>query len=182
MSRVPPPPATTDAAREPMPLAEVNLADLDRFTDGVTPWRMFHTLRHQDPVHRQPESAPNSGFWAVTRHADIARVDRDPETLGGKRVRAGEKVVMWFASGNRDEEVFGAPYAFDVARRDNDHLTFGKGGPHLCLGNQLARTEIRVLFEELVPRLADARLAGEARVRSNFVNGIKRLPVRVTLA
>ncbi|MFE6774946.1 cytochrome P450 [Streptomyces sp. NPDC057702] len=432
MTRVPNQHPTADAAREPLPLEEVNLTDLDHFTDGVTPWRMFHTLRHQDPVHWQPEDAPNSGFWAVTRHADIARVDRDPETftstrfvnleevdddqiarraslleldgvrhralrtllqrqfgarvingyadflrgltattveaalargtfdfvkevsadfpinvlarlldvppednqrlidwgnriightdpdyadvllhsqeseryrdlpfrspaslevfaygrelarqrrggqgtdlvsrlvnetprdgvplserdfdnyflllvvagnettrhtishamlallqhpeqlarlredpslipgaveeflrwaspvyhfrrtatrdteLGGKRIRAGEKVVMWFASGNRDEEVFPDPYAFDVARRDNDHLTFGKGGPHLCLGNLLARTEIRILFEELVPRLADIRLVGDVpRVRSNFVNGVKRLPVQVTRA
>lgn len=432
MTRVPTPPSLADAVREPMPLAEVDLADLDNFTDGVTPWRMFHTLRHADPVHWQPEPAPNSGFWAVTRHADIARVDRDATTftstkfvnleevdedqikrraslleldgvrhralrsllqrqfgagvvnsyadflrgltattldaalakgtfdfvqevsadfpinvlarlldvppednqrlidwgnriigntdpdyadvllhsqesehyrdlpfrspaalevfaygrelarqrrggggtdlisrlvnevprdgvplsardfdnyflllvvagnettrhtithsmlallqhpeqlarlrdepsliptaveeflrwaspvyhfrrtatcdteLGGKRIREGDKVVMWFASGNRDEEVFGDPYAFDVTRRANDHVTFGKGSPHLCLGNLLARTEIRILFEELIPRLADIRLVGEVpRVRSNFVNGIKRLPVRVTLA
>ncbi|MFT2017568.1 cytochrome P450 [Streptomyces sp. 796.1] len=421
-----------DAVREPLPLDQVDLADLDHFADGVTPWRMFHTLRHADPVHWQPEPAPNAGFWAVTRHADIARVDRDAETftstkfvnleevdedqikrraslleldgvrhralrsllqrqfgarvinsytdflrgltattlnaalakgsfdfvkevsadfpinvlarlldvppednqqlinwgnriightdpdyadvllhseeseryrdlpfrspaslevfaygrelarqrrggdagdlvsklvnevprdgvplsdadfdnyflllvvagnettrhtishamlallqhpdqlarlrddpalipgaveeflrwaspvyhfrrtatrdteLGGKRIKEGDKVVMWFASGNRDEEVFPDPYRFDVARRDNDHLTFGKGSPHLCLGNLLARTEIRILFEELVPRLADIKLAGEApRVRSNFVNGIKHLPVEVTLA
>lgn len=71
----------TAAVNEPMPLADVDLADLDNFTDGITPWRMFHTLRHQDPVHWQPEEAPNSGFWAVTRHADIARVDRDAETF-----------------------------------------------------------------------------------------------------
>ena len=422
----------TDAVREPLPLADVDLADLDRFTDGVTPWRMFHTLRHEDPVHWQPEEAPNSGFWSLTRHEDIVRVDRDAETftstkfvnleevdddqinkrasileldgvrhralrsliqrqfganvingytdflrgltartldaaltkgrfdfvedvsadfpinvlarlldvppednqrlidwgnriightdpayadvllhseeseqyrdlpfrspaslevfeygrelarrrrggdgtdlvsrlvntmprdgvplsaqdfdnyflllvvagnettrhtishsmlaliqhpeqlarlkedpslipvaveeflrwaspvyhfrrtatrdveLGGKRVREGDKVVMWFASGNRDEEVFGNPYDFDVARRDNDHVTFGKGSPHLCLGNLLARTEIRIMFEELIPRLADIRLTGDVpRVRSNFVNGIKRLPVEVTLA
>ncbi|MDQ1021754.1 cytochrome P450 [Streptomyces afghaniensis] len=421
-----------DAVREPLPLADVDLADLDRFTDGVTPWRMFHTLRHEDPVHWQPEEAPNSGFWAVTRHRDIVRVDRDAETftstqfvnleevdddqikkrasileldgvrhralrsliqrqfganviggytdflrgltartldaalakgrfdfvtdvsadfpinvlarlldvppednqklidwgnriightdpdyadvllhseeseqyrdlpfrspaslevfeygrqlarrrrggdgtdlisrlvnttprdgvplspqdfdnyflllvvagnettrhtishsmlaliqhpeqlarlqedpalipgaveeflrwaspvyhfrrtatrdveLGGKRIREGDKVVMWFASGNRDEEVFGDPYDFDVTRTDNDHVTFGKGSPHLCLGNLLARTEIRIMFEELIPRLADIRLAGEVpRVRSNFVNGIKKLPVEVTLA
>lgn len=425
-------PTLTDALREPMPLADVNLADLDRFTDGVTPWRMFHALRHQDPVHWQPEDAPNSGFWAVTRHADIATVDRDPETftstrfvnleevdddqikkrasileldgvrhralrsviqrqfgasvinsyadflrgltartldaalakgtfdfvadvsadfpinvlarlldvppednqrlidwgnriigntdpdyadvllhsaesekyrdlpfrspaslevfeygrelarqrrggagtdlvstlvnttprdgvplsaqdfdnyflllvvagnettrhtishsllallqhpeqlarlqedpslipaaveeflrwaspvyhfrrtatrdveLGGKQVREGDKVVMWFASGNRDEEVFGNPYDFDVTRQHNDHVTFGKGSPHLCLGNLLARTEIRIMFEELIPRIADIRLAGDVpRVRSNFVNGIKKLPVEVTLA
>jgi len=420
------------ALTEPLPLADVDLADLDNFTDGVTPWRMFHTLRHQDPVHWQPEAAPGSGFWAVTRHADIAAVDRDPATftstrfvnleevdedqirkraslleldgvrhralrsllqrqfgasvinsyadflrgltattldaalakgtfdfvhevaadfpinvlarlldvppqdnqqlidwgnriigntdpdytdvllhseesekyrdlpfrspaslevfaygrelarqrrggtgtdlvsrlvnetprdgvplserdfdnyflllvvagnettrhtithamlallqhpeqlarlqedpslipaaveeflrwaspvyhfrrtatrdteLGGKRVKEGDKVVMWFASGNRDEAVFGDPYDFDVARTDNDHLTFGKGSPHLCLGNLLARTEIRIMFEELVPRLAAIRLAGAVpRVRSNFVNGIKKLPVEVTLA
>lgn len=71
----------TDAVREPLPLADVDLADLDRFTDGVTPWRMFHTLRHEDPVHWQPEEAPNSGFWSLTRHEDIVRVDRDAETF-----------------------------------------------------------------------------------------------------
>ncbi|MEU9268833.1 cytochrome P450 [Streptomyces sp. NPDC048251] len=425
-------PSVRDAVPAPMPLDEVNLADLDNFTDGVTPWRMFHTLRHQDPVHWQPEDAPNNGFWALTRHADIARVDRDAETftstrfvnleevdddqikkrasileldgvrhralrsliqrqfgagvingytdflrgltattldtalakgtfdfvadvsadfpinvlarlldvppednqrlidwgnriigntdpdyadvllhsaeseqyrdlpfrspaslevfdygrelarqrrgkdgtdlvsrlvntpprdgvplsgqdfdnyflllvvagnettrhtithsmlallqhpeqlarlqqdpalipvaveeflrwaspvyhfrrtatrdveMGGKQIREGDKVVMWFASGNRDEEVFDNPYDFDVSRQNNDHVTFGKGSPHLCLGNLLARTEIRIMFEELIPRLAGIRPAGEVpRVRSNFVNGIKKLPVEVTLA
>ncbi|MFF3611388.1 cytochrome P450 [Streptomyces sp. NPDC002580] len=433
---VPAVPTTRDELRaaldEPLPLDQVNLADLDNYADGIKPWRMFHTLRHEDPVHWQPEEAPNSGFWAVTRHADIARVDRDSDTftstrfvnleevdddqikkrasilemdgvrhralrsviqrqfgagvinsyadflrgltattldralakgtfdfveevsadfpinvlagllgvppednqqlidwgnriigntdpdyadvllhsaesekyrdlpfrspasievfeygrelarqrrggdgtdlisrlvnttprdgiplspqdfdnyflllvvagnettrhtishsmlallqhpeqlarlrddpsliptaveeflrwaspvyhfrrtatrdteLGGKRVKEGDKVVMWFASGNRDEEVFGNPYDFDVARQNNDHVTFGKGSPHLCLGNLLARTEIRIMFEELIPRLADIKLAGDVpRVRSNFVNGIKHLPVEVTLA
>jgi len=415
-----------------MPLDDVDLTDHDRFLDGVTPWRMFDALRRHDPVHWQPEPAPNKGFWAVTRHADIVRVDRDPDTftssrfvnleevdddlmatrrsmletdgrrhhalrrllqrdfshravagyevflrgltartldaalgrrrfdfvaeiaadfpinvlarmldvpdgdtrkliewgnriigntdpdyadvllhseeseryrdlpfrspaalevfaygrelaaarrggtgtdlvstlvnqtptdgvplsdtdfdnyflllvvagnettrhaishsmlallrhpgqlarlrddpalmptaveeflrwaspvyhfrrtatrdvtLGGKRMREGDKVVLWFASGNRDEEVFDLPYDFDVTRSPNDHVTFGKGSPHFCLGNTLARLEIRVLFEELLPRLADIRLAGEVRrVRSNFVNGIKALPVEVSLA
>ncbi|MFI1831750.1 cytochrome P450 [Streptomyces olivaceoviridis] len=424
--------SVTDAVREPLPLADVDLANLDHFTDGVTPWRMFHTLRHEAPVHWQPEEAPNSGFWSLTRHADIARVDRDAETftstrfvnleevdddqikkrasileldgvrhralrsllqrqfgasvinsyadflrgltattldaalakgtfdfvkevsadfpinvlarlldvppednqqlidwgnriigntdpdyadvllhseesekyrdlpfrspaslevfaygrelarqrrgstgtdlisklvnetprdgvplspqdfdnyflllvvagnettrhtithsmlaliqhpeqlarlqedpsliptaveeflrwaspvyhfrrtatrdveLGGKHIKEGDKVVMWFASGNRDEEVFGNPYDFDVTRQNNDHITFGKGSPHLCLGNLLARTEIRIMFEELIPRLADIKLAGDVpRVRSNFVNGIKKLPVEVTPA
>ncbi|MGK4578751.1 cytochrome P450 [Kitasatospora sp. HPMI-4] len=424
-------PAQTADVREPLPLDEVDLADHDKFLDGVTPWRMFHTLRHEDPVHWQPEPEPNSGFWAVTRHADIARVDRDSETftstrfvnleevdddqikkrasileldgvrhramrsllqrqfgagvinqyadflrgltartldaafakggfdfvadvsadfpinvlarlldvpeedtqqlidwgnriigntdpdyadvllhseesekyrdlpfrspaalevfeygrelarqrrggdgadlvsrlvnetprdgvplsardfdnyflllvvagnettrhaishsmlaliqhpeqldrlrqdpslipnaveeflrwaspvyhfrrtatrdveLGGKQIKEGDKVVMWYASGNRDEAVFGNPYDFDVTRRNNDHVTFGKGSPHLCLGNLLARTEMRIMFEELIPRIADIRLTGDVpRVRSNFVNGIKKLPVEVTL-
>ncbi|WP_435242390.1 cytochrome P450 [Streptomyces cucumeris] len=414
---------------EPLPLDEVDLTDLDSFRDGVTPWRMFHTLRHQDPVHWQPEAAPHHGFWAVTRHQDIVRVDRDPDTftstrfvnleevdedqiarrasileldglrhqalrrllqrqfgagvintytdflrgltaktldaalvkgrfdfvrevsadfpinvlarlldvpeddtqqlidwgnriigntdpdyadvlldsaeseayrdlpfrspaslevfaygrelarrrrggngtdlvsrlvnetprdgvplsgqdfdnyflllvvagnettrhaithsmlaliqnpdqlellrrdpslipgaveeflrwaspvhhfrrtatrdveLGGKHIKEGDKVVMWYGSGNRDEAVFPDPYRFDVTRTSNDHVTFGKGSPHLCLGNLLARTEMRIMFEELIPRIADIRLTGEVpRVRSNFVNGIKHLPVEV---
>ncbi|GAA2305344.1 cytochrome P450 [Streptomyces kunmingensis] len=422
---------TASAPVEPLPLDEVDLTDLDRFSDGTQPWRMFHTLRHQDPVHWQPEAAPNSGFWALTRHPDIVAVDRDPETftstrfvnleevdddqiakrasileldgtrhralrtllqrqfghsvisrytdflrgltvrtldaalplgtfdfvthvaadfpinvlarlldvppednrrlidwgnriigntdpdyadvllddpdseryrdlpfrspaatevfaygrelarqrkggqgddlitrlvnqtprdgvplsaqdfdnyflllvvagnettrhaishtmlaltqhpeqldllrrdpgllpvaveeflrwaspvyhfrrtatrdteLGGRPIRQGEKVVMWYASGNRDEDVFPDPYVFDVTRTPNDHVTFGKTSPHLCLGNLLARTEIRIMFEELIPRLADIRLSGPVRrVRSNFVNGIKELPVTVTL-
>ncbi|MEU8134652.1 cytochrome P450 [Streptodolium elevatio] len=420
------------AQPEPMPLDDVDLADNDRFVDGETPWRMFHTLRENDPVHWQPEPEPNSGFWALTRHADIVAVDRDPETftsarftnleeldddqiairrsmletdgmrhvalrrllqkqftpraiaeygtflrgltaktldaalpkgtfdfvreisadfpinvlarmldvpdsdteklidwgnriigntdpdyadvllhsaeseqyrdlpfrspaslevfaygrelaerrrggagtdlvsrlvnqtpadgvaltqadfdnyflllvvagnettrhaishtmlalmqhpeqmarlrddlsimpdaveeflrwaspvyhfrrtatrdaeLGGKRIREGDKVVLWFASGNRDEAVFEDPYRFDVTRKNVDHVTFGKGGPHFCLGNALARLEMRIMFEELLPRIADIRLAGDvSRVRSNFVNGIKELPVTVTLA
>lgn len=119
--------------------------------------------------------------WASPVYHFRRTATRDVE-LGGKKVREGDKVVMWFASGNRDEEVFNNPYDFDVARQHNDHVTFGKGSPHLCLGNLLARTEIRIVFEELIPRLADIRLVGEVpRVRSNFVNGIKKLPVEVSL-
>ena len=87
---------------------------------------------------------------------------------------------MWFASGNRDEDVFTDPYRLDVTRQPNDHITFGKGGPHFCLGSALARMEMRVVFSELLPRLRSVELAGEVtRVRSNFVNGIKQFPVRV---
>ncbi len=101
--------------------------------------------------------------------------------LGGKQIAEGDKVVMWFASGNRDQEVFADPYRFDVTRTPNDHVTFGKGSPHTCMGAHLARMEIRLMFAELLPRLASIELAGEVtRVRSNFVNGIKTFPVAVT--
>ena len=100
--------------------------------------------------------------------------------LGGKQIKEGDKVVMWFASGNRDDAMFADPYAIDVTRANVDHMTFGKGSPHLCLGNNLARMEIRLMFEELLPRLQDIQLAGDVeRVRSNFVNGIKAFPVSV---
>jgi cytochrome P450 len=117
--------------------------------------------------------------WASPVYHFRRTATRDVE-LGGKQIREGDKVVMWFASGNRDEEVFDEPYRFDVTRSPNDHVAFGKGSPHFCLGNNLARLEIRLMFEELLPRIGRAELAGDIRrVRSNFVNGIKTLPVRI---
>jgi cytochrome P450 len=99
--------------------------------------------------------------------------------MHGKTIKEGDKVVMWFASGNRDDAKFSDPYALDLTRFPNDHMTFGKG-PHSCLGANLARLEIRILFEELLPRLASIEQTGDIeRVRSNFVNGVKRFPVRI---
>jgi cytochrome P450 len=104
---------------------------------------------------------------------------RDVE-LRGETIRAGDKVVTWYVSANRDEEVFEEPDRFDVTRKPNDHVTFGPGGPHFCLGAHLARLEATILFEELLPRIRSIELAGPTeRIRSNFVNGIKRMPVRI---
>ncbi len=100
---------------------------------------------------------------------------RDVE-LHGRTIKEGDKVVMWFASGNRDESRFADPYRLDLSRFPNDHMGFGKG-PHSCLGANLARLEIRIMFETLLPRLASIELAGDiVRVRSNFINGIKQSP------
>jgi cytochrome P450 len=104
---------------------------------------------------------------------------RDVE-LHGQKIKAGDKVVTWFISANRDEAMFPDPYRFDVTRAPNDHVVFGPGGPHFCLGAHLARLETRILFQELLPRLKSIELAGPIeRLRSNFINGIKRMPVRV---
>ena len=100
--------------------------------------------------------------------------------LGGRTIRAGDKVVIWFVSADYDDAVFADPFTFDIHRPPNQHVAFGLMSPHLCLGAQLARMEIKVLFEELLPRLADVRLDGPVdRLRSNFIAGIKRLPVSV---
>jgi cytochrome P450 len=100
--------------------------------------------------------------------------------MHGKTIKEGDKIVTWFAAGNRDPEKFTNPYDLDLTRFPNDHMTFGKG-PHTCLGANLARLEVRILFEELLPRLASIEQTGEIeRVRSNFVNGVKRFPVRIT--
>jgi cholest-4-en-3-one 26-monooxygenase len=104
---------------------------------------------------------------------------RDTE-IRGQKIREGEKVVMYYPSGNRDEDVFGnTAGTFDVTRSPNPHIAFGGGGHHFCLGASLARLEIRVMFEELFRRLPDIAPAGPAnRLRSNFINGIKHLPVQ----
>lgn len=81
---------------------------------------------------------------------------------------------------NRDEAVFDKPHTFDITRDPNPHIAFGGGGPHFCLGAHLARMELRVLFETRVERVPDIRLAGPARrLRSNFINGIKEMRVRL---
>jgi cytochrome P450 len=117
--------------------------------------------------------------WASPIYHFRRTATRDVE-LHGRTIREGDKVVIWFASGNRDEERFTEPHRLDLSRFPNDHLAFGKG-PHSCLGANLARLEIRIMFETLLPRLESIEATGEiVRVRSNFVNGIKRFPVRVT--
>jgi cytochrome P450 len=103
--------------------------------------------------------------------------------LRGQTIRAGDKVVVWYVSANFDEEVFDEPERFDVGRSPNRHLTFGGGGPHFCLGAHLAKLEVQVLFDQLLPRLADMELTGPVRrVRSNFTNALKAMPVRASAA
>ena len=107
---------------------------------------------------------------------------RDTE-LRDRRIAAGDKVVVFYSSANRDEDVFAAPDRFDVARTPNEHVAFGGGGAHFCLGANLARLEIRALFEQVLTRLPTLRLAGPVeRLRSNFINGPRRMPVEFTAA
>jgi cholest-4-en-3-one 26-monooxygenase len=101
--------------------------------------------------------------------------------LGGQAIRENDKVVVFYSSGNRDEAVFQAPADFDVGRDPNPHQGFGGGGPHFCLGRHLAVLELRILLQALTERMPGIRPAGEAsRLRSNFINGIKHLPVRLS--
>jgi cytochrome P450 len=120
--------------------------------------------------------------WATVTMHFRRTATRDTE-LRGRKIAAGDKVVIWFVSADFDRERFPEPYRFDIHRTPNDHVAFGRMSPHLCLGAQLARMELKVLFEELLPRLADAQLAGPIdRLRSNFISGMKRVPIRVSLA
>jgi cholest-4-en-3-one 26-monooxygenase len=101
--------------------------------------------------------------------------------LRGQPIEEDQKVVFFHASANRDEEVFDDPDTFDITRHPNPHMAFGGGGPHFCLGHNLARMEIRVMYEHLLDRLPDIHLDGEAeRLQSAFINGVKHLPVAFT--
>jgi methyl-branched lipid omega-hydroxylase len=120
--------------------------------------------------------------WATPVIFMRRNLNEDVE-LGGVTMEAGDKVSMWYNSANRDETKFDNPWLFDVARNPNPHFGYGGGGAHFCLGANLARREIRVLFEELHNRIPDIVAVEEpAILRSAFIHGIKRLPVGWTPA
>ncbi|MGE3960671.1 MAG: cytochrome P450 [Dehalococcoidia bacterium] len=130
-------------------------SDMPRYIDGA----VEEILRWTSPLHH------------MTREAT------EDFEVRGQRISAGEKVIMWYPSANRDEEVFEDPYRFDIERTPNDHLAFGIG-EHFCLGAGFARKEIKVMFEELFDRYPDIKVTGEPdRLRSSFINGIKHLEV-----
>jgi cholest-4-en-3-one 26-monooxygenase len=117
----------------------------------------------------------------VTPVMNFRRTAMCDVTLGGTKIKQGDKVVFFHASANRDEGVFVDPDTFDVGRSPNPHIAFGGGGPHFCLGTNLARMEIRVMYEHLLDRVPDIRQDGEVqRLQSRFINGVKHLPVAFT--
>jgi len=107
----------------------------------------------------------------------MRRTATEDTELHGVRIAEGDKVVLWYASANRDERAFPDPFRFDVRREPNTQAGYGAGGPHFCLGANLARREITVMFEELRNRLPDLRITAEPeRLQSSFIHGIKRMP------
>jgi cholest-4-en-3-one 26-monooxygenase len=145
------------------------------FFDHPAQWRRL--LADRSLLRTAPDEIVR---WCSPVNLFRRTATRDTE-LGGQSVREGDKVVVFYASANRDEEVFADPFTFDVGRDPNPHIGFGGGGPHFCLGTHLARLELSVLFEVLLDRMPDIAPAGEPRrLRSNFINGIKEIPVRFT--
>jgi cholest-4-en-3-one 26-monooxygenase len=131
----------------------------------------------QDPEGLVASATEEILRWATPVMYLRRNVTSDTE-LRGQTLRAGDKVSLWYVSANRDEDVFDDPFRFDIGRQPNEHIAFGGGGPHFCLGASLARLEIRVLFEELARRVPVLRSLGDpAPLRSNIVAGIKHLPV-----
>ena len=148
---------------------------------------MLALMQHPEQLQllrEEPERIPAATEeilrWATPVYHFRRTATRDAE-LHGQPIAIGDKVVTWYISANFDPEVFPHPHTFDVTRSPNEHVTFGPGGPHFCLGAHLARLETKILFQELIPRLGSFEATGPVeRIRSIFVNGIKRMPVRVT--
>lgn len=148
---------------------------------------MLALIEHPDQLadlHANPSLLPAATeeilrWGTVTMH--FRRTAMEDTAVRGVKIREGDKVLLWFVSGDYDERQFPNPYRFDIRRDPNEHLAFGLKSPHKCIGEHLARVEIRVLFEELLPRLADVRCNGPVeRLRSNFISGIKHLPLKAT--
>lgn len=118
--------------------------------------------------------------WASPTTHFRRTATRDFE-FGGKHIKKGDKVLLWFVSGNRDSEVFEDPYEIKLDRKPNRFLSFGQGGPHVCLGMFLAKLEVRIVLEEMARRVEKIEQTGpHSYLRSNFILGIKRLPVTMT--
>jgi cholest-4-en-3-one 26-monooxygenase len=158
----------------------------DETTRHVITGGMYQLMRHPDQQRslvEDPAGIPTAVEemlrW-VSPIKNMARtVTRDTQ-LRGRRLEEGQKLLLLYPSGNRDEDVFEDPFRFDITRWPNDHVAFGFG-THFCLGSNLARVELRVMFEELMRRLPDLRLIDDVeppRRRANFVSGYEAMPVR----
>ena len=117
--------------------------------------------------------------WGSSIHSFRRTVMHDT-VIRDVEIPAGDKVVLYYMAGNFDPEAFVEPKTFDIRRDPNEHLTFGGGGEHYCLGANLAKVEIRAMLRELVERVPDLEIVGEPiRMRSDFINGINKLPIRI---
>ena len=164
----------------------VAFAGHDTTSSSVTGalWALAERPAQLALVQREPALVPGlveeAVRWTTPIHQFVRRAARDAE-VAGQRVAKNDRVVLCFPSGNRDEAVFDDPFEFRAERSPNRHIGFGFGA-HACLGVHLARIEMAILFEELLPRIASLELAGEPkRTVTNFVGGPKSLPVRMRL-
>jgi len=149
-----------------------------------------HSMRRltEDPDQRawlaeDLDGRMRSAVEEFVRHASpvvtFRRTATEDTELRGQRIAAGDKVVMFYESGNRDAEVFADPLRFDLSRDPNPHVGFGGGGPHFCMGNMLARTQLRQIFSQLLTRVPDLTVGEPETLRSNFVHAVKTMPCSI---
>jgi len=156
-------------------------------TRNSTSWGMWALMENPEQyalLRQRPELMESTVEEALRWASPVLHFRRtataDTE-LHGQRIEKGDKVVMWHISANRDEAVFTEPFRFDITRTPNNHVAFGGGGPHHCLGAYLARMQLRLIFKEIVTRIPDMQLAGQPELlRSNVLRGVKHMPVAFT--
>jgi len=147
---------------------------MQAFFDHPDQWELFKKER---PLDTAVEEIIR---WA-TPVMQFQRTAVTDYELGGQTIKKGDRVAIYYAAANRDDTALEVPDSFDVTRENNDHVAFGGGGPHFCLGANLARAEIRIMFDVIAERIADIRPLGAPRtLRSMFINGIKQIPVAYT--
>ncbi|MGZ0219872.1 MAG: cytochrome P450 [Acidimicrobiales bacterium] len=157
--------------------------DTTRYTMTHGVWTMMNHPELWQTLRERPELM-DKAVEEVLRTSSVTMHFRRTATadteMGGKQIKAGDKIALWFNSANHDEDGFENPFRFDMDRERNDHMAFGRNGPHLCLGAWLARMEVRLVFEELMKRVDRLEPNGDIdHLRSNFIAGIKRMPVKV---
>ena len=153
-------------------------------TRNTTSWGMWALMQHpeQYAALREDPELLNPAVEEILRWASpvlhFRRTAMADAEIHGQPIAKGDKIVMWHISANRDDEVFTDPFKFDITRSPNEHVAFGGGGPHFCMGANLARLELRLIFREVLDRIPDMHLTGEPQLlRSNFIGGVKHMPV-----
>ncbi len=156
-------------------------------TRNTTSWGMHALMQHPDQYQMLVENPEllNGAVEEVLRWASpvlhFRRTAMADTVINGQEIAKDDKVVMWYISANRDENVFEDPFRFDITRTPNEHVAFGGGGTHFCLGANLARAELRILFAEVLERIPDMKMTAEPDIlRSNFIGGVKHMPVAFT--
>jgi cholest-4-en-3-one 26-monooxygenase len=156
-------------------------------TRNTTSWGMHALMQHPEQYKMLVDdpSLLDNAVEEVLRWASpvyhFRRTATTDTVINGQEIAKDDKVVMWYISANRDENIFKDPFTFDITRKDGEHVAFGGGGTHYCLGANLARAELRILFAELIQRIPDMTMTAEPDIlRSNFIGGVKHMPVKFT--
>lgn len=157
-------------------------------TRNTTSWGMWALMQNPEQyaaLAKDPEGKLDHAIEEILRWATpvyhFRRTATADTQIGDKEIKKGDKVVIWHISADRDEEVFDDPYKFNIERWPNEHIAFGGGGQHFCLGANLARMELKLIFKEILERIPDMKLAGDVEIlRSNFIGGVKHMPVTFT--
>jgi cholest-4-en-3-one 26-monooxygenase len=156
-------------------------------TRNTTSWGMHALMQNPEQYKMLVENPEmlDTAVEEILRWASpvlhFRRTAMADTVINGQEIAKDDKVVMWYISANRDENVFDDPYTFDITRQENEHVAFGGGGTHYCLGANLARAELRILFAELLERVPDMQMTADPQIlRSNFIGGVKHMPVKFT--